>query len=302
MTDLLSLDALVGNNPAGFLAGLGCLDVASRLLPDRTVTLSWRDGMHPSAELSGPDDLEHLIDLILTDGQRWAKSVVLRGPKGTDPDDLKPDPSEVRAWFETAEASEHPEDLILLHALLSEGAVAGSSGDAKPTHLHFTAGQQKFLVMVRELNSTLTRDLILEAIQGPWRYESKLPVLGWDNSRGERLHALSARSPSGSKKLGVPGVDWLAFLGLRFVPVATTLSKRLLTTCCQPAWKTGGAFTWPLWNSALSSTYIQSLMSVDTTVGGRPPEVVRQVLRAPIRRADQGGYGSFGPTSPVMSG
>ncbi len=204
-------------------------------------------------------------------------------------------------WFRAAISSPHGGDLPLLHALVSEGALAGK-GDSKPTHLHFTAGQQKFLVMARGLRDQLTEGHLREALMGPWSYESELPVLGWDNNRSERLHALSSESPTGTKKRGVPGAEWLGLMGLRFFPVATTNRNELLTTGCAKAWKSGGHLTWPLWTGALTAAEIAPLLSENhehLASTERHARGVDRLLRAPIRRADQGGFGSFGPTSPV---
>jgi len=296
-----ALKPLIGTNPLGVLAALGAFDVAHRLLPDIPVTLHWSGGLIPHPVLSGPEHVEHLIALIDTDRQRWASSTVLTGPAGEAPSDLKLESNRIRDWIQEASVSSHPEDLKLLHALVSEDAVAGT-GDSKPTHLHFTAGQQKFLSMVRILNQELTVDQLREALIGPWRYESELPVLGWD-SRGERIYALRGFSPSGDKKTGVPGADWLGFLGLRFFPVATTPSGALLTSCCSRRWKTG-TLTWPLWDRPLSERAIVSMLAgplTKLTASEQAERGIATLLTAPIRRTDQGGYGSFGPSAPATT-
>ena len=122
---------------------------------------------------------------------------------------------------------------------------------------------------------------------GPWSYESELPVLGWDNNRSERLHALSSESPTGTKKRGVPGAEWLGLMGLRFFPVATTNRNELLTTGCAKAWKSGGHLTWPLWTGALTAAEIAPLLSENhehLASTERHARGVDRLLRAPIRR------------------
>lgn len=298
----LRIEPISGTNPVGFLAALGLLDIITRRTPDVGATLAWSDDLRPVPILGGIDSIDHLVELVLADRDTWHNSVVLEGFDGWRPDDVKADPKEVRPWFEAAERSTHEGDLPLLHALISEGALA-NKGDSKPTHLHFTAGQQKFLVMCRELRDELNADLLHEALVGPWTRESQLPVLGWDNDHGERLHALSRKSPSSDKKTGVPGAEWLAFLGLRFLPVATTPAGALLTTGCAPEWKTGGSFTWPLWDVALRDIEIDALIGVDLAhcgVAERRERCVSRIYRVEIRRTDQGGYGSFGPTLPLI--
>ncbi|MEZ5383820.1 MAG: hypothetical protein R2754_18730 [Microthrixaceae bacterium] len=301
MTAPVQLPGLNGTNPLGLFAALGALDVVTRAEPTAQPTLRWEGELTPRPVLGGCGHFDELVEMILADRDGWRESVALNGHGPDMPKDIKPRPGDVADWFRAAISSAHDGDLPLLHALISEGALAGK-GDSKPTHLHFTAGNQMFLVMARELRDRLTESHLREALAGPWTYESELPVLGWDNNRSERLHALSRQSPSGTKKRGVPGAEWLALLGLRFFPVATTDRHELVTTACAKAWKSGGHLTWPLWEQDLAASEIAPLLTEGTesmTARQRRARGISAVLRAPIRRADQGGYGSFGPTSPV---
>ena len=311
MSDPLTLTGFRGTNPLGFLAALGVLDVLTRQWPDRRVRLHWTDALEPTAVLTGAGSMEEVVDACDRDRQEWATSPILTWGPGARPlDDLKPSLPDLRRWIEFVvddfRRTGDGRHVTLLAGLVAEGAAAGK-GDAKPTHLHFTAGQQKFLVMVRELQQRVTVDDLKEALFGPWRYASTRPVLGWDG-RGERIWALRADNPSGDKKLGVPGADWLAFLGLRFLPVALSVDRygrpSLMTTGCSPSWKSG-TFTWPLWAGPLGADAAAAVIGDQGLV--RLSDEARQhlgvlaVVRAPIRRSDQGGYGSFGPAQSVMS-
>lgn len=298
------LSALRGRNPLGLFAALGALDVATRSLPDRRVTLRWTEALEPTAVLCGPDSLDHLVALCDADRERWISSPTLTwGPRGEPLDDLKPEPDELRQWADEiadeAVRTGQRADADLFGALVAEGARAGK-GDSKPTAFHFTAGQQRFLVMARELRDGVDAERLAEALVGPWRYDSPLPVLGWD-TRGERIYALRGADPAKEKKLGVPGADWLALLGLRYFPVAAR-GTRLLTTGCTGQWKKE-TFTWPLWHVDLTSMVAASLVA-DGNLGRlnrleRRQLGVHELLRAPIRRADPGGYGSFGAPAPA---
>ncbi len=302
MSVSLPLPGLSGANPVGFLAALGVLDVVTRAgLPAR---LNWTDALVPLAVLEGVRDLEELVALVRKDRAGWADSLVLRWPEEQPLPDVKPSPDELHRWMREVEAAARPgdrRDADLLAALLAEGAEAGK-GDAKPTALHFTAGRQLFLVMVRTLQKEVSDDDVREALAGPWRYRSALPSLGWDNSRGERIYALRGADPAGEKRLGVPGADWLAFLGLTFLPVAAA-GTALRTTRCEGRWK-DGALSWPLWGAFLTPVVVRSLLLQPRLDLLSPTEAARQgllgVRRAPIRRSDQGGYGSFGPSTFVV--
>lgn len=292
----LQLEGLTGSNPLGFLAALGALDVLGRMSPAADPRLSWTPGLVPHAVLTGVDDVEALAAAIDDDRQRWRGSVLLGWG---DLQDVKLDPGTLRRWASALVSDGEPADAALFSALLAEGAVAGK-GDSKPTHLHFTAGQQRFLMMVRELSERVTPQDLREALHGPWTYASRLPSLSWD-ARGERIYALRGTDPAGEKRGGVPGADWLAFLGLSFFPVVAK-GTALRTTACSPGWKRG-RFRWPLWAPGLRPATIRSLLR-DPTLRRLDPEYlqargVTQLLESPIRRSEQGGYGSFGPAAQV---
>jgi hypothetical protein len=300
--DDVDLPPLVGTNPLGFLAALGALDVAHRLGAPSGVSLRWTDEILPHAVLEVPCDSEELVRLCDADRQRWLGSALLsRTDEAGGRRDLKLRQSSLRAWAQQlAESVADRASADLLCALVAEGAVA-RNGAAKPTHLDFTAGQQRFLEMARHLASAVTAEDFREALFGPWRYQSTLPLFGWD-SRGERIYALRAADPSNDVRTGVPGADWLAFLGLTFFPVVTS-GTSLLTTGCSRAWK-DGQFRWPMWSPPIGARTVRSLLR-DPRLWTFSAEASRArgiiaVLEAPIRRSQQGGYGSFGPATKAV--
>jgi hypothetical protein len=302
----LDLPALSGTNPVSFLAALGVLDAVFSSHPD--VSLRWTDELVPHAVLEGGGDLDLVLDVLDQDRAEWIVSTVLHFPQDSPLNDAKPVDALLRDWFVAAADKAGPQhDADLLCAIVAEGAFDGNQ-KAKPTHLHFTAGQQQFLEMARTLASNVDRERLREALCGPWRYNSSLPSFSWD-SRGERIYAIRATNPSkGEKRLGVPGADWLAFRGLLFYPVTRTVNGSLRTTACDTQWKRS-AFRWPLWSVPGRRDAVRSLVADRTLIGDGArlrAEVldargIFSVLRAPIRRTDQGGYGSFGPPEVLAS-
>ncbi|CAN5397441.1 hypothetical protein BH24ACT9_BH24ACT9_11900 [soil metagenome] len=296
----LRLSGLIGTNPLGLFAALGAVDVAYR--SGAAVRLRWTEDIEPEAVLDGVLDVDTLVDLIDGDRAAWLESPVLAwGPAGPPLVDTKPSPSELRAWTAAALASGDRCHADLLGALVAEGAVAGK-GEAKPSHFHFTAGQQRFLFMVRELASAVAIQDLRAALVGPWPRDSDLPVLGWE-AGGGRGYALGAIDPSSEKRRGTPGADWLAFLGLSYFPVVS-IRGRLLTTGCAPAWKQGGWFRWPLWTGFLAPDTIRSVLS-DESLWSMGEQLLRlrgvaRLMQSPIRRTDQGGYGSFGAATEML--
>lgn len=297
MNGYLPLQALEGTNPLGFLAALGVLGALADAGCD--ATLQWDDDVVPCAVLGGVRDLAEALDVLDADRQRWAGSTALNYPPRAPLRDAKPSARQLREWYEALAGPDILDaDADLLCAIAAEGAF-DRNGNAKPTHLHFTAGQQQFLDMVRTLAASLTREHLAEAVDGPWSYKSPLPSLSWD-VRTERVYAMRATNPSGEKRLGVPGADWLAFRGLAFYPVSL-IRGSLQTTACDRAWK-NSAFRWPLWSVPATRDVVRSLVADGTLVSQdarpRPGDLaargIVRVLQSPIRRSDQGGYGTFG--------
>lgn len=314
MTNEIELTGLDGTDPLGFLAALGVLDALHRA--GREPELRWTDELVPLPLVSGAADQDDLVAVLDEDRGQWTDSIVLRGPERNRLDDVKPTPQVLDLWL--GQLVDHLEEgraeCDLFSALLSEGGVDGK-GNSKPTHLHFTAGQQKFLVMVRELAEKIDADRLREALFGPWREDSALPSLSW-SSQGERVYALRAYNPSTDKRLGVPGADWLAFLGLVFFPTYVAGDQNgelaLLTSGCNRRWKLS-ALRWPLWSVPLDRDTAWSLVGDREAVGERRDagerskatvtlraRGVTRVLQAPIRRTDQGGYGSFGGATVLI--
>jgi hypothetical protein len=302
----LKLPALEGTNPLGFLAALGVLDALSATNPG--TALRWTDELVPHAIVTGISSLDLLVDLLDRDRQEWRDSALLAFPHDSPLSDAKPDGKLLREWFEAMAACHGRIDADLLCALVAEGALDGN-GKAKPTHLHFTAGQQQFLSMIRELADGIGPGQLQEGICGRWKYDSPLPSLSWD-ARGERIYAVRATKPSRDKRLGVPGADWLAFRGLIFYPVTRTINGTLRTTACDPDWK-HSVFRWPLWTAPCTRNVAWSLVADQTLISQarqdrlRPADLavrgILAVLQAPIRRNDQGGYGSFGGPEIIAS-
>jgi hypothetical protein len=298
------LTGLDGANPLAFLAALGVLDVVGG-----GARLAWRDldAWRPVVTC-GSDP----VDAVMADLATWADDPAIALEYGKTKDeakadarrarDLKPPPGVYRDFLErlVAGASATERRAVDFAAAFATDVAVDNAGNTKPTALHFTAGNQEFLKMVRELAAGVTRDDIVEAVYGPWRYERPLPVLQWD-ATASRDYALRAADPAKEKKTGVPGADWLAFRGLRFIGVVPR-GDRILTTGCSGEWKTG-RFRWPLWSVPLERETAASLLRhprlEEMTERERRARGIALVLRSGIRRTDQGGYGSFTPAAVI---
>lgn len=302
----IDLPALEGTNPLGFLAALGALAVTARMRPEMTVRLSWKDAAVPTPQLHGLQNLDDIVEAVLEDRDAWEDSVALYWPpKGPYWKDVKLTQSEVKEWLSAAESaveSDNSRSLSLVVALVGQVSV-DRSGSAKPTDLHFTAGQQQFLDMARQLHENIDAGHVVEALEGPWRYDSDMKSFKWDVT-DDRVYALSAVNPTTEAKLTVPGAEWLALMGMTMLPVVGT-SGRTLTPGCDGDWHRGGTFSWPLWRPGLSVSVVKSLLTLrdlleETPTRNLSARGVMRICRSRITRSAQGGYGSFRPTDIVF--
>jgi hypothetical protein len=188
---------------------------------------------------------------------------------------------------------------LTVAAAFATDVVFDNGGMIKPTALHFTAGQQLFLEFVRQLRDQITREDFVEALRGPWMYDSKLPTLRWD-AGDAREYALRASDPSADKKLGVPAADWLGFRGMTCFPVFPKRSKRGLavkTTAVSGGWKRG-ILRWPIWSPPASIEIVKSMLLVED-LGEREERGIEMVYESKILRSAQGGYGNFTPARVI---
>lgn len=298
----LNLDGLDGTNPAGFLAGLGVLAILDHL--NYPARLWWSDSVVPRARLDGIASIDTLVDEVVRDKDKLADGPLLDFPPGDPAADVKfQRPQDIRSFLDHCRRSEP--SAALSAALVCEG-VLDNQGQAKPTDFHFTAGQQRFLTMARELQRAVTHDHVYDALSGHWEHESTLPSFMWD-SADDRDYAFAASNPASDKKLTAPGVEWLALRALTLFPVHP-LNGRVLTPGAGGTWKSGW-LTWPLWRVPVSTAVARSLIQAvprDEAVPGRFLAAVElwgvhRLMRSRITRSSQGGYGTFRPSQLVWA-
>ena len=297
------LTGLEGTNPLGFLAALG-VQVAF-VSESQQPRLWWSDDVTPHAVVDGDFSTDRIADQALEVFAEWNESPATnpKRPDGSDMlkgDELKLTPADLRTYLSQAPQCESSGALVT--ALVAEGSL-DKQGAAKPSDLYFTAGQQKFLGMARQILGNTSRAAVIAGLEGPWSYDSKLPSLMWDVS-DDRVYALTADDPKKEKKLTNSGPEALALLGLSLHPVFAG-RERTLTQGCSGSWKEG-CYSWPLWCKPASSHAVKSLLAhayEHPTITDRQRWFrawgVSKVLRSPIRRSGQGGYGTFGPPSLI---
>lgn len=298
MTARVELTGLEGTNPLGFLAALGVLS-----LPDgggdRGSRLAWTDDMVPYAVVSGFSSVDEVAERAMSERQLWRDSMALTFSRdGEQIDDVKLSGSDLRHYIEAClYTDDGGRSIALASALVAEGSY-DRLAKAKPTDLHFTAGQQKFLRMARELLDKLDEAALAEALAGPWTYESELPSFMWDVT-DDRVYALASYKPSSEKKQTEPGAEFLALLGLAALPVFAGKGGTQ-TTGCSGSWK-AGALTWPIWAEPCSFRGACSLL-LHASAGNQAWLAawgVRRLMSSPIVRSEQGGSGTLSPPTEI---
>ena len=307
------LTGLDGSNPLGFLAALGVLrvlDDGARAEGGPRPTLAWRLDGRWLPVVGGVGSVEEVVERVIGDVGGWRRSAALslayddagalvapETPKATL--DLKPPPASFRLWLEGVVQAADTRSYGHAAAYGSE-LCTDNNGNLKPNALHFTAGQQTFLRMVRALAEGVGADDIREALVGPWRVASVLPSLSWDASVS-RLYALRSGNPALEKRGSTPGADWLGFVALGWFP-SVVQRGRLRTAGVEGGWK-DSRFTWPLWTCGAGAGPVRSLLTLpglaELPASVRALRGIGAVMQSDIQRSDQGGYGSFAPSRVV---
>lgn len=297
------LVGLEGTNPLGFLSALG-IQVAFATESD-CPCLWWSDDVVPCAVVDDDYTPDRISKQVMNVLNKWrcSPSICPRLPDGSampKGDDLKLSSENIRLYLANGTDPRDPAG-SLTAALVAEGSL-DRQGVAKPSDLYFTAGQQKFLGMARQILNDVSLKDVVGGLEGPWKYESESPSLGWDVV-DDRVYALRACDPSGEKKYTNLGPEALAILGLSMHPVFAG-RDRTLTQGCSGTWK-DGSYSWPLWDRPASAHAVKSLLAhaYDPQSGDRHRWLrswgVFTILCSHIRRSGQGGYGTFSPPEVI---
>lgn len=209
--------------------------------------------------------------------------------------------SDIRRYLQAAQDGKPGSSFAT--ALLAEGSL-DNNGVAKPSDLYFTTGRLLFIKVARGLLRATNRELIREALEGPWR-PRKVSSLGWDPA-GYTPYAVAPTKPGAGDKQAYPGVEALAILGMSRHPVFLG-KRRTLTQGCSGPWSQT-KYTWPLWNKpagyrAVSSLLAQARSPIRDATRSRWYEAwgVTTILQSQISRNRGQGGGVFGPPRIIWS-
>ncbi len=299
----LELPGLSGDSPLGFLAGLGVQVALAET--DCELHLGWADSLTPVAIVDSVFDLEEIVSRVDSVAKGWSQGAALNPSPSRG--DVKFPASAIRDYLAESRVSRNG---VLAASLVAENSLdAMSRTKAKPTDLDFTSGNQKLLDMMKRILSETSPEDIAQTLSGAWRYDGRLPSLGWDviDDRQYALEAFDPTDTARNPKLSCAGAHCLAILGMFHFPVFRGYRKTA-TTACHGTWNQG-CFSWPLWErpvpSRVSRTYIAhaSIPPSDAVGVDSAPYVARtrqfagwgitRILTSSIDRASK--YGRFGP-------
>jgi hypothetical protein len=254
------LPGLVGSHPLEAMAAFGLLRVCSEIPDLAEARLHWIWDQDWRAVLRVPQAVgqEDLIEQLVLRQKDRSLSVFNWS------DDIKVDPEMYREQIlaHIINSSLYSRlDADYFAAYGSEMIIDKSKGNVKPTALHMTAGQQKFLKLIsKDLAKSMskkTAEAYDEALFGPWKREDNVNSLGWDPS-AKRLHALRHRAPSNDVFHCVRAAIWLAVEALPLYPTAA-ISGRLQTTGFK-ATRRPMTFSWPIWDPPIGLDTLRTLI------------------------------------------
>jgi len=283
------LPGLVGSNPLGAMAAFGLLRVCSEISDLAGVRLHWNWDQDWRAMLRVPQAVcrEELIEQLVLRQKDRSLSVFNWS------DDIKVDPETYREQMlsHIINSSLYRRQEADYFAAYGSEMVKDktSKGNVKPTALHMTAGQQKFLKLIsKDLAKSMsqkTAQAYDEALFGPWRREDNINSLGWDPS-AKRLHALRHRSPSSDVFHCVRAAIWLAVEALPLYPTAA-ISGRLQTTgftMIRPM-----MFSWPIWEPPISLDTLRTLIMTSDRKASLRRRGVKAIYHSERAESSQGG-------------
>lgn len=204
----LTLTALRGDMPVGFMAAVGLIRIAP---PE--AKLSW----DPDTCLARIDNvdrevlLDHLVEAMRGRSRRADLNLA---------DDVR---KLALDRYREIVATSDADTLRWVRAYWRQ------EGDTvEPLSLCFTSGPMRMIKMARELAEWLdpdrgragvkrVRDKFTEALFGPWHYEDNVSSWGWDPA-SYRIGAQTHNAPTSLALEGVAGAYWLAWESLPYFP------------------------------------------------------------------------------------
>jgi len=290
----LCLDALYGANPLAFLAALGTLRVLTRVLPDYSPRLSWEKRLGAWRPVLWTDQsMEETriceilwrfgldIEAMFTDDLLAATvSVSPKDKKGEASwtDKLKFPISDFRAFCRAASDSRSlATEFAATWAGETAPTVEAGTTIALRTRFDFTAGQQAFIGMLRELKKSCSAVDLKRSLFTGWRYLPAGISMRWDTQDEKRQYALQSSDPT--KSNNPPIADRGAnFLAVEALPLFPIVPNRGAEQAGFERKGDGRSWTWPIWTPPIGLDTVRSLLAVPFTDSTAWPSANRQQI------------------------
>lgn len=315
----LTIPALRGDDPLGFLASIGILSLSEQaeISPLR---ISWSAGGSPILTLEGPETIEALVDELgvalahLSDREAVIPDVEPAFPISTtgSKDPMRMEREAMRDWYEAADQSWFRDDNRWmgrwLISLAAHSAVKGEDrGDVELTPFYAPTGRMTLRGSVFEAALKATAE-----IGGPGDALTHWRRVGFDGANfDERAIRDGGATTSGKPgNEGAPSPTWLATMAMRFFPITDSgrvaAALRWERIRLLPGYTTR-SLVWPVWAPPLDGAAVRTLFghpALRLDMSGEYP-VPRDVASLPglgvtalygaSRRTRSQGDGPLGP-------
>ncbi len=327
------LDALDGANPLAYLAALGTLRLLTLAFPARDFRMAWEirlGAWRPVIETPEMLSWDDALSALLAEGIRLEVMFpehLLAASQSSSPKNKKGEASwkdklrfPVAAYrrfcFETAASACYGNRTMADYAATWASEVSTEEAEktilARRTRFDFTAGQQAFIGMLRELKQGATDERgrivspacevadLRRALLDGWQYSSAAVSMRWDPQDEKRQYALQAVDPTNAGQnppLGDRGANFLAVEALPLFPMAPDRRGS------QPGFgrDEGGRFwRWVIWRPFLGLDAVRSLMALSDvmTAASRRERGIAVVFQSAIVQPS-GRYRCFTPARSV---
>lgn len=272
MQRIIEANALRADNPLGFMAALGIMQVARRVAELRGIRLYWcpfgasyAARFRLDAELTDDDFLKALISDLSSSRARgeFLWSPAIKTVKQAQFREVLVQANDAQAeWLSAFTNESANDDEDYLEATPFDMSVARQRFLADAAKLGVSLGQPATKRGPTTLNS------YQEAVFGPWKYEDDQHSLGWDPST-LKMGAFTFKAPTALANTGVRAAVWLAIESLPYFQCAY---ENGLATVGWQVKKGTSEFRWPVWMEPLSHEEIEALLGWREFVSDSPSQ------------------------------
>lgn len=328
----VSLPALRGDDPLGFLAAVGLMALSEQgEIP--SIRFAWEGGTAPIAAVEGVSGVEELGHALTDTFQRLeASGGVIPGVRNDFPerkdgasgsDPMRMPPTKLAGWYEVAQ---HDPLLGRWLVAIAGQATTKDKGDVELTPFYAPTGQMSLRTSIFEKTMAAVRD-----VEGPADALTAWRRTHYDgaNFDGRAKRDAGVTTTGKSDNQGAPSPTWLAAMGMRLFAM-TDDGRRVRTVGWQRIRMYEGftfrSLVWPVWAPMLDAAAVRTLLAhpaleLAVAEDGTPRVLPRNepTLRAlgvtvvfgSSRRTTRRGDGPLGPAravwvatseSPVASG